>query len=71
VCDRSRRGPPGSPPERRPRCWPPSLAAGRPVPQIALALGHEPGFLLEDLADEVGGADAAGPATAPWADRPG
>jgi len=34
-------------------------------------LGHEPGFLLEDLADEVGGADAAGPATAPWADRPG
>jgi DNA-binding SARP family transcriptional activator len=34
-------------------------------------LGHEPGFLLEDLADEVGGADAAGPATAPSADRPG
>jgi DNA-binding SARP family transcriptional activator len=33
-------------------------------------LGHEPGFLLTDLADEVGGADAAGPDTAPSADRP-
>jgi DNA-binding SARP family transcriptional activator len=30
-------------------------------------LGHEPGFRLEDLADEVGGAGAAGPATS--ADR--
>jgi DNA-binding SARP family transcriptional activator len=28
-------------------------------------LGHDPGFRLEELADEVGGADAAGPATAP------
>lgn len=27
-------------------------------------LGHDPGFRLEDLADEVGGAGAAGPATA-------
>jgi DNA-binding SARP family transcriptional activator len=34
-------------------------------------LGHEPGFLLTDLADEVGGADASGPTAAPSADRPG
>ena len=33
-------------------------------------LGHEPGFLLADLADEVGGASAAGPAQARSADRP-